>query len=105
MPAECLSVDQAWFDADVVPETHMMFKRLLILGGAALLVAGCSTSSTAPNAQLDAVDVQSNSRGATRKAGTARTSPTALTATDSTTCRGSWPITSGFVDTTCIIDN
>jgi hypothetical protein len=81
-----------------------MFKRLLILGGAALLAAGCSSSSTAPNAPIQQVDAQSDARGAKRKAGSGTGNTTALTATDSTTCRG-WPLPSGFVDTTCIVDN
>ena len=84
----------------------MAFKRALILGGAILLAAGCSSSVTAPIAKVDGSAANATKATSTTTTPTKRTIGTATaTASDSTTCRGSYTVSSGFVDTICVIDN
>ena len=81
----------------------MAFKRALILGGAILLAAGCSSSVTAPIAKVD------GGASAARAALTTKTAPrlpmAATAAADSASCRISYTVSSGFVDTVCVIEN
>ncbi|HEX7938148.1 MAG TPA: hypothetical protein VF483_04095 [Gemmatimonadaceae bacterium] len=83
----------------------MAFKRALILGGAILLAAGCSSSVTAPIAKVDG-GAASSTKAATnpparRPFGAAATEGMA---SDSTSCRGNYPVPSGFADSTCTIE-
>jgi hypothetical protein len=77
----------------------MAFKRLIVLGGAALLIAGCGTDSpTTPVGQVNGVE--SSSRTAKQSA-QPRMAPVSLQSADSASCR-SWPIVTGVVgDSTC----
>lgn len=85
----------------------MTFKRALILGGAILLAAGCSSNVTAPIAKVDGGAASEIRAGTTTKTPTTRTmgTTTSATASDSTSCRGNYPVNSGFVDSTCVMDN
>lgn len=79
----------------------MAYKRLLILGGALLLAAGCSTSTTAPMAKVGGSAVNAKTNTPT----TLPRTTTMTTESDSTACRGNWPLTSGGYDTTCMIEH
>jgi hypothetical protein len=81
----------------------MTFKKAVILGGALLLAAGCSNSVTGPSAA--SVDVTPSAvRGGkkTTQPTLPRFYPASAAASDST-CHN-FPVTSGFVDSTCVIE-
>jgi len=78
----------------------MSFKRILILGGAALLVAGCGTDVTSPIAKVDA-SASARGTGTTKKVGAGRGMATSMEMSDSTSCKSPWVIVSGASDTAC----
>jgi hypothetical protein len=87
----------------------MSFKKALILGGAILLAAGCTSTVTSPVAEVDG-GVSSAARAKTSNTSTPTktaprvSSPMSSTAADSVSCRGAYPVSSGFIDTACIIE-
>lgn len=81
----------------------MTYKKALILGGAILVVAGCS-SSTAPIAQVDGGAASAALAPSTKKVAPSAATPMTAAEPAGQNCRGSWPVSSGFIDTTCVSD-
>jgi hypothetical protein len=81
----------------------MTLKNALILGGAILLAAGCSSSVTSPIAKVDTGPASALS-GKPALPTPKVYMPQSATASDSTSCRGAYPVSSGFADTTCVIE-
>ena len=79
----------------------MAFKRALILGGALLLAAACSTSSTAPIAKVDGG--ASSARSALPIKPIQLIAPTAATA-DSLVCTKTYTVPAGAVDSVCVYE-
>ncbi|MEK7403439.1 MAG: hypothetical protein AABZ80_13875 [Gemmatimonadota bacterium] len=82
----------------------MAFKKAFILGGAILLAAGCSSSVTSPVAEVEGGAASAAVQAKPTKSAPRVASPTAATTADSTTCRGAYPVSSGFIDTACAIE-
>ncbi|HET9454382.1 MAG TPA: hypothetical protein VFO66_08875 [Gemmatimonadaceae bacterium] len=78
----------------------MSYRRVFILGGAALVLAACA-DSTAPSTQMHRAGASSAVRDSTTKAG-----PTTRTMETMTTeeCRTGVQVTSGRTDSTCIVE-
>jgi hypothetical protein len=79
----------------------MTTKRVLLLGGAALLLAGCA-DATAPGTQMRRGGVSASVQDSTRTGGT-RLAPTTTTmeSTSFETCRN-YQVVAGRTDSTCV---
>jgi hypothetical protein len=76
----------------------MTIKRLLILGGAALLAVGCTSDATSPTSPVNA---EAAARGGKKKGPTTPGGVImSMQASDSASCRG-WPIVYAVADSSC----
>jgi len=80
----------------------MSFKKVLLLGGTALLMAACNSGVTAP---VGAVRGGAASQARAAADSTKRTiAPAATTSSFGDDCWSSYPVSSGFIDSTCLIN-
>ena len=74
----------------------MTTRQVLLLGGAALILAACA-DSTAPGTQMRRVDVRAAVKDTT-------TTTTTTTTETSDSCRGGYTVAAGRTDSTCTDD-